>query len=198
MAKRTRYSEYHDRYPNYRLELSDDGILLMQGHTNGGSLIWDWRAHDQMSDAFADIAGDREIKVLIHTGTGENYNANWGRMPNGDPVEKPDYLLMPGTRGLYKLDEKAWYARHLITNVLDIDVPMISAVNGPCNMHAEVPLLGDIVLASEDAYFQDASPALLDDPGLVRRQRVQAEPNPGLRCRVLRHGRRAGGVIVPL
>jgi phenylpropionate dioxygenase-like ring-hydroxylating dioxygenase large terminal subunit/enoyl-CoA hydratase/carnithine racemase len=131
--------------------------LLMQCHTNGGSLVWDWRAHDQMSDAFADIAGDREIKVLIHTGTGENYNANWGRMPNGDPVEKPDYLLMPGTRGLNKLDEKAWYARHLITNVLDIDVPMISAVNGPCNMHSEVPLLGDIVLASEDAYFQDAS-----------------------------------------
>ena len=157
MAKRTRYSEYHDQYANYRLELSDDGILFFQCHTNGGSLVWDWRAHDQMSDAFADIAGDREIKVLIHTGTGENYNANWGRMPNGDAVEKPDYLLMPGTRGLVKLDEKAWYARHLITNVLDVDVPMISAVNGPCNMHSEVPLLGDIVLASDDAYFQDAS-----------------------------------------
>ena len=157
MAKRTRYSEYHDRYANYRFELSDDGILFMQCHTNGGSLVWDWRAHDQMSDAFADIAGDREIKVLIHTGTGENYNANWGRMPNGDRVEKPDYLMMPGTRGLNKLDEKAWYARHMITNVLDVDVPMISAVNGPCNMHSEMPLLGDIVLASEDAYFQDAS-----------------------------------------
>ncbi len=64
---------------------------------------------------------------------------------------------MPGTRGLVKLDEKAWYARHLIFNVLDVDVPMISAVNGPCNMHSEVPLMGDIVLASEDAYFQDAS-----------------------------------------
>jgi hypothetical protein len=136
MAKRTRYSEYHDRYANYRLELSDDGILFMQCHTNGGSLVWDWRAHDDLSDVFADIAGDREIKVLIHTGTGENYNANWGRMPNGDRVEKPEYLLMPGTRGLVKLDEKAWYARHLITNVLDVDVPMISAVNGPCNMHS--------------------------------------------------------------
>ncbi|WP_327099071.1 enoyl-CoA hydratase/isomerase family protein [Nocardia vinacea] len=40
-------------------------------------------------------------------------------------------------------------------NVLDVDVPMISAVNGPCNLHSEVPLLGDIVLASEDAWFQD-------------------------------------------
>ena len=63
MAKRARFEEYRDRYPNYRFELSEDGILLMRCHTNGGSLVWDWRAHDQMSDAFADIAGDREIKV---------------------------------------------------------------------------------------------------------------------------------------
>ena len=77
MAKRTRFTEYKDRYPNFRFELSEEGILLMQCHTNGGSLVWDWKAHDEMSDAFADIAGDREIKVLIHTGSGENYNADW-------------------------------------------------------------------------------------------------------------------------
>jgi enoyl-CoA hydratase/carnithine racemase len=157
MAKRARFSEYQNSYANYRFELTDDGILLMQCHTDGGPLVWSWQAHDDMSDAFADIAGDREIKVLIHTGTGANYNANWGRLPNGEAPEHPEYNLMPGTRGLVKLDEKAWYARHLITNVLDVDVPMISAVNGPCNMHSEVPLMGDIVLASEDAYFQDAS-----------------------------------------
>jgi hypothetical protein len=77
MANRTRYSEYQNRYANYRFELTDDGILFMQCHTEGDSLVWSWQAHDDMSDAFADIAGDREIKVLIHTGTGENYNANW-------------------------------------------------------------------------------------------------------------------------
>src|SRR5512144_1572217 len=142
MAKRTRFSEYKDRYANYRFELSEEGILLMQCHTDGGSLVWDWKAHDEMSDAFADIAGDREIKVLIHTGTGENYNANWGLAP----VEKPLYLAMDGERGLEKLDEKAWYGRMLIENILAVDVPMISAVNGPCNIHSEVPLLGDIVL----------------------------------------------------
>ena len=43
---------------------------------NGSSLVWDWRADDQMSDPFADIAGGREIKVLTHTGTGDNDNAN--------------------------------------------------------------------------------------------------------------------------
>jgi enoyl-CoA hydratase/carnithine racemase len=156
MAKRTRFSEYKDSYRNFRFELSDDGILLMQCHTDNGSLVWDWKAHDDMSDAFADIAGDREIRVLIHTGTGENYNANWGRLPNGELPDPPLYDAMPGLRGLRKLDEKAWYARHLIWNVLDVDVPMISVVNGPCNAHSEVPLMGDVVLAAEHAYFQDA------------------------------------------
>jgi enoyl-CoA hydratase/carnithine racemase len=151
VAKRTRFAEYKDLYANCRFELSEEGILLMQCHTNGGSLVWDWKAHDEMSDAFADIAGDREIKVLIHTGTGERYNADWGP----PPMEKPLYRAMEGQKGLVKLDEKAWYGRMLVENVLAVDVPMISAVNGPCNIHSEVPLLGDIVLASEDAYFQD-------------------------------------------
>jgi len=151
VAKRTRFAEYKDGYANYRFELSDEGILLMQCHTNGGSLVWDWKAHDEMANAFADVAGDREIKVLIHTGTGESYNAIWG----APPVDKPMYRAMDGQKGLEKLDEKAWYGRMLIENVLAVDVPMISAVNGPCNIHSEVPLLGDIVLASEDAYFQD-------------------------------------------
>src|SRR5512144_3040648 len=147
MAKRTRFSEYKDRYANYRFELSEEGILLMQCHTDGGSLVWDWKAHDEMSDAFADIAGDREIKVLIHTGSGENYNADWGAAP----VEKPLYLAMDGQKGLAKLDENALDGRMLVENILAVDAPMISAVNGPCNSHSEGPLLADIVLASEDA-----------------------------------------------
>jgi enoyl-CoA hydratase/carnithine racemase len=151
VAKRTRFSEYKDRYANFRFELSEDGVLLTQCHTDGGSLVWDWKAHDEMSDAFADVAGDREIKVLIHTGTGASYNAIWGSAP----AQKPLYRAMDGDKGLVKLDEKAWYGRMLIENVLAVEVPVISAVNGPCNIHSEVPLLGDIVLASDDAYFQD-------------------------------------------
>jgi enoyl-CoA hydratase/carnithine racemase len=154
VAKRTRFAEYKDRYANVRFELSEEGILLMQCHTDGDSLVWDWAAHDGIADAFADIAGDREIKVLIHTGSGENYNANWGAAP-GTKAPKPLYNAMDGQEGLSKLDEKAWYGRMLVENMLAVDVPVISAVNGPCNIHSEVPLLGDIVLASEDAYFQD-------------------------------------------
>src|SRR4026208_2452539 len=110
MAKRTRFAEYRDRYANYRFELSPEGILLMQCHTEGDSLVWDWKAHDEMSDAFADIAGDREIRVLIHTRPDENCTAHGGPAR----AEKPLYLAMDGPKGLAKLDEKIWYGRMLV------------------------------------------------------------------------------------
>ena len=55
------------------------------------------------------------------------------------------------------MDEKSWYGRMLLENLLAVDVPMIAAINGPCSMHSEVPLLMDIILASDDAWFQDLS-----------------------------------------
>ena len=41
--------------------------------------------------------------------------------------------------------------------LLDIEVPIISAVNGPAWRHSEIPLLCDIVLAADTAQFQDSA-----------------------------------------
>jgi enoyl-CoA hydratase/carnithine racemase len=41
-------------------------------------------------------------------------------------------------------------------NLLEIQAPMIAAVNGPATVHAELALLCDIVLAADHATFQDA------------------------------------------
>ncbi len=79
MGKRTRYSEYKDAYEHYKFELTPDGVLLMQGQTNGGPLEWFWESHDSMADAWADIAGDREIKVVLHTGHGRQLQRPLGQ-----------------------------------------------------------------------------------------------------------------------
>jgi len=155
VVKRTRFAEYKDSYANYKFELSEEGILFMQCHTDGGPLHWEWSSHDAMADAFADVAGDREIRVVIHTGTGATYNHSWGK-----PVTEsgaPLYNAYDDADGVALMDEKAWYGRMLIENLLAIDVPMVAAINGPCSMHSEVPLLMDIVLASDDTWFQDLS-----------------------------------------
>jgi len=155
LVKRTRFAEYKDSYANYKFELSEEGVLFMQCHTDGGPLHWEWSSHDGMSDAFADVAGDREIRAVIHTGTGDTYNHSWGR-PVTDSG-KPLYNAYADAEGVSIMDEKSWYGRMLLENLLAIDVPMVAAINGPCSMHSEVPLLMDIVLASEDTWFQDLS-----------------------------------------
>ena len=53
--------------------------------------------------------------------------------------------------------ELGWTAKNLLTNLLAIDVPMISAVNGPALRHAELLVMCDIVLAADTAEFQDSA-----------------------------------------
>jgi enoyl-CoA hydratase/carnithine racemase len=156
VARRTRFAEYKDKYQCFNLELSEDGILLLQAHTNGGSLEWNAVSHDEMADVFADVAGDRDIRAVVHTGTGENYNADWGNLAgkaaeqSGSTRGGKDWA--PPIEFMYHL---GWYGMQLLTNWLDIDVPVITAVNGPCTMHSEIPLMSDICIAAEDATFCD-------------------------------------------
>src|SRR5258708_23146852 len=63
-------------------------------------------------------------------------------------------------RGFGKFTPDKWDhiykdAKHLLMNLLDIEVPLIAAVNGAALIHAEIPVLSDIVICSENAEFQD-------------------------------------------
>jgi enoyl-CoA hydratase/carnithine racemase len=53
-------------------------------------------------------------------------------------------------------DRIYWEGKQLLMNMLNIEVPMISAINGPVMRHSELPLLCDIVLAAEQATFADS------------------------------------------
>jgi enoyl-CoA hydratase/carnithine racemase len=151
MVKRSRYEDYRDRYPRFRIEKTDDKILLFQLHTDGGEFAWDWEAHASFGDACADIAGDRDIKVVIFTGTGETFMDRWG------PDDPTQTFPAHQDRGAERLDEAGWRGRQRHLNILDIQVPMIAAINGPCSIHSELPVMCDVVLASEDAWLQDGA-----------------------------------------
>jgi enoyl-CoA hydratase/carnithine racemase len=137
-----RFDQYRNRYQNIRLE-REDGILLMTLHTGGGSLVWSATAHEELGFCFTDVGADRENKVVILTGAGDNFCAE---------INASSFKL--STAGDWDLT--FYDGRRLLVNLLDIEVPMISAINGPARIHPEIPVLSDIVLASETALFQDA------------------------------------------
>jgi enoyl-CoA hydratase/carnithine racemase len=58
------------------------------------------------------------------------------------------------------VNAEAWYritreGKDLVMNMLDIEVPIIAVVNGPAYVHAQLPVLADVVLAAEHAEFAD-------------------------------------------
>lgn len=61
---------YANKYESFRMERKD-GVLEVALHTNGGSMVFSKTVHDELGFAFADIAADRENKVVILTGTGD-------------------------------------------------------------------------------------------------------------------------------
>src|SRR5499433_3827315 len=139
-----RFDEYAQAYQSIRMERRN-GILQITFHTNGGPLQWGELPHGEFPQAFRDIGSDPDNKVVIMTGTGEAFSG---------PRATPDRKLR---RTASAWDKTYWEGKHLLLNLLDIEVPMISAINGPALRHSEIPLLCDIVLATEETTFQDSA-----------------------------------------
>lgn len=121
----------------------EDGVLVVRLHTDAAELTGGGGPHDELGWCFADIAGDPENEVVVLTGTGSTFCAH---MNAADVDARPPEAW----------DAVHFHGKRLLTNLLDIPVPMIAAINGPATVHAELGLLCDVVLAADTAVFQDA------------------------------------------
>ena len=77
------------------------------------------------------------------TGIGDTFIDNIDRPSLGD-LTKPwmaDVIYLDSRRGVQRL--------------VDLEIPIIAAVNGPVSVHSEYALLADVVIASETAVFSD-------------------------------------------
>ena len=141
-------NEYQTRFSHAVLDRRD-GILEVRLHSDGGPLQWGLGPHRELPEVFQAIASDRENRVVILTGTGDVFSgpvassAATSSIPTRLPLDVADRVIREG--------------KQLLMNLLDIDAPVIAAVNGPAMRHCELALLSDVVLVSETAQFQDSA-----------------------------------------
>lgn len=136
------FNTYRDAFPNARLTRKDNGVLEVAFHTDGGKLVFNGHTHEQFVELFHQIGEDRENRAVILTGSGDAF------MDAIDP-EGFDFFT---PRGYDKILREG---RKVLSNILDIEVPMITALNGPVLLHSEYALLTDIILATPETVFQD-------------------------------------------
>jgi enoyl-CoA hydratase/carnithine racemase len=145
MAK---FDDYSRSYRFIKMERRG-GILQMTLHTDGGPLQWNLDAQVEFVRAFTDVGTDRENRIVILTGSGNEFSG-----PRLDP-DTPFFhgaKLTPG--GVHEVFVNA---RKMVNAVLGIEVPMIAAVNGPAKRHADLALMCDIVIAADDVTFEDTA-----------------------------------------
>ena len=139
--------EYQDRFETIHFARSAAGVLEMRIHTRGGPAVWgvsEQGLHNELGLAFAALASDCSNKILLLTGTGDSFVEAMDK--EAPPPEKNSADLWARIRreGVALLDR-----------FMAVPIPVVVAVNGPALIHAELAVLGDIVLASETACFAD-------------------------------------------
>jgi len=102
--------------------------------------------HTELEDIFADVAQDNNVNAIVLTGAGRAF-CSGGDVKGMDSRQFDDPI---------KTRIPLRYAKRLIHNILEVEQPIIAAVNGHAvGLGATLALFCDIIIASENAKFGD-------------------------------------------
>jgi enoyl-CoA hydratase/carnithine racemase len=135
--------EYFTAFKNLGFTRTPSGVLTLRFHTDGGSATFTGQTHTDFPRALYEIGEDRENRVLVLTGADDRFMTDIDGPSLGD-INKPaawDRTIAEGRRVMQRL--------------VDLEMPIVAAVNGPASVHSEYVLLADIVIASDTTVFTD-------------------------------------------
>lgn len=95
-------------------------------HTDGEDLGWGFAPHQELGYAFGEVAADLENKVISFTGSGTTF------------IDQEDLGGGAVTARLWA-EHVLPEAKRLLTNLMEIQAPMIAAVNLACSATSSSP-----------------------------------------------------------
>ena len=99
-----------------------------------------WDMHDELEQVWVDLDKDKSVRAIVLTGAGRGFCSG------GDQKTLDKGTIPSATRG----------GRHLVRNILEVEVPIIAAVNGVAvGLGATLALMCDVIFAHSTARFAD-------------------------------------------
>ncbi len=135
----------YSRYETLLIDKDDDGIAVVTLNRPEKRNAVSNQMHDELEAVFADLARDDEARCVVITGAGSAFCAGGdvGSMKTGE-------FRPTGPRTPF------FQVRRLIMNLLEVDTPIVAAVNGDgAGLGATIPLFCDVVVMAEDARLAD-------------------------------------------
>jgi enoyl-CoA hydratase/carnithine racemase len=146
---RTYLEEYSAKYKDFFKFRRENGILEVRFHTNDGPLKWGLEAHRAIIPAMADINDDPENECMILTGTGDSFLTDFDQESWSKNKFFEEFKSFQAYDIFYRDQTREPMA------LINLQIPVVAAINGPICFHAEVALLNDIVICSENVYFYE-------------------------------------------
>src|SRR3984957_72415 len=127
-------SHDYNHFKTIDVSWEQDGILVLRLHSRGGPLGWNALPHRALPAAIADAAADRDVRAVVLTGAGDRFI---------DLIPEFEVGIAQGAATAAVMDDGLFEGNRLIDRLLAIEVPVIAAINGPVDVHAELALLSD-------------------------------------------------------
>jgi enoyl-CoA hydratase/carnithine racemase len=134
---------YFTAFQNFTFTRTPTGVLTLRFHTEGGPATFTGQTHSDLPRALYQIEEDRHNKVLILTGTGDRFMTAIDGHSLDDPTKPAAW------------DKTTAEGRRIMQRLVDLEMPILAAVNGPASVHSEYALLADIVIAADTTVFSD-------------------------------------------
>jgi len=100
--------------------------------------------HEELTALFRVLRRERSARAVLLTGSGRAFCAGG------------DFAWFPELRGLDRLEPLRSDAKQLIWDLLDVELPIVAALNGPAaGLGASIALLCDVIFMADSASIAD-------------------------------------------
>ena len=134
---------YFSTFKNFEFSRTLSGVLTLRFHTDGGPATFTGQMHTDLPRALYEIGQDRDNRVLLLTGTGDRFMTDIDGPSLDDPTKPAAW------------DRTIAEGRRVMQRLVDLEMPIVAAVNGPASVHSEYVLVADIVIAADTTVFTD-------------------------------------------
>jgi enoyl-CoA hydratase len=139
----------YSRYQHLTVEI-ENGIALVTLNRPESLNATNLRLHWELTQIWPDIGADERVRVAIVTGQGRAFSAG------GDLADLEYRDSLPANERFMKILDVMKEARDVVYSLVELDKPVISAINGVAvGAGLAVALLADISIIAEDARLTD-------------------------------------------
>lgn len=104
----------------------------------------DGRLHHELCELTRDLVTERDARAVVLTGAGRAFSAGG------------DMAWFPDLRDAQRLHQLRREAKQIVWNLLDVEVPIVCALNGPAvGLGASIALLCDVIVMADAASIVD-------------------------------------------